>query len=79
MSCHSPMAPCPHQCQPRACTWQLGTQELLQPVEPVLKAHSDAEAGNPVTSSSFGPREAAVHLEQALPGRTERLSPPWLH
>lgn len=47
-------------------------------MEPVLKAHSDAEAGNPVTSSSFGPREAAAHLEQALPGRTEWLSPPWL-
>lgn len=63
---------------PTSASLAQGTRELLQPVWPVLKAHRDvAAAGNPAPSSLFGPGEAAaVYLE--LPGRTERLSPPWL-
>lgn len=41
--------------------------ELLRPAELIPEAHDDAIAGNPVTSCPFGPREAAVRLELAIP------------
>lgn len=74
---HGPMA-----LSPSLPAWYLhvaaGTWEPLWPMEPVLKAHNGVAAGNPVTSSHFGPGEASVCPEQALPGRTEWLSPPWM-
>lgn len=45
-----------------ASTW-----ELLRPAELIPEAHDDEIAGNPVTSCPFGPREAAVCLELAIP------------
>lgn len=75
----SPSAPARHP-QGLLCPLHVaaGIWDPLRPVEPVLEARSDAVAGNPVTSSPFGPEGSGCVPGAALPGQTEPLSPPWM-
>lgn len=75
----SPSAPARHP-QGLLCPLHVaaGIWDPLRPVEPVLEARSHAVAGNPVTSSPFGPGGSGCVPGAALPGQPEPLSPPWM-